>query len=249
MITLVGIGHVFQLRPAVKALIESRGPDLVCVELDQVRFKVLMERARGGPPPSFTYSMLARFQERIAGMYGTTVGDEMVTAVETAQELGVPVALIDMDAMTMITRLRAQMTVKERVWLFFASLGSLFVTKRRIEKEMSQYESDPEAYHEALEKRFPTINRVLIDERNMFMSRQIQSRTEEYADIVVVIGDGHIRGISQNLEGMGLDHEVVRLSEMRHQPPLDTPNAGPPEGATSPSEEPDVTYSFTVNSQ
>ena len=249
MITLVGIGHVFQLRPAVKALIESRTPDLVCVELDQVRFKVLMERARGGPAPSLTYSMLARFQERIAAMYGTTVGDEMVTAVETAQELGIPVALIDMDAMMMITRLRAQMTVKERVWLFFASIGSLFVTKRRIEREMSQYEEDPEAYHEALEKRFPTINRVLIDERNMFMSRQIQSRTADYADIVVVIGDGHIKGISQNLDGMGLDHEVVRLSEIRHGPAGDPPNEGPEGGASTPSGEPEVTYSFTINSQ
>ena len=35
MITLVGVGHVFQLRQRIEALVRNRHPDLVCIELDE----------------------------------------------------------------------------------------------------------------------------------------------------------------------------------------------------------------------
>ncbi len=98
MITLVGVGHVFQLRKSVQAVIASRRPDLVAVELDQTRFDALVSKQKGRPP-SMMFRMLSDFQERLAEMYGSSVGDEMLAAVEAANEIGADVALIDMDSL------------------------------------------------------------------------------------------------------------------------------------------------------
>ena len=73
MITLLGIGHVFQLRDTVQGVINGKLPGLVCVELDEVRYKVIRSKQTGGVPPSFAYYMLARFEEKMADMYGLSL--------------------------------------------------------------------------------------------------------------------------------------------------------------------------------
>lgn len=215
MITLLGIGHVFQLRDSVQGFIRQRRPGLVCVELDEVRFNALRSRQRGGSPPSFTYAMLARFEEKLAELYGTTVGDEMLAAVDAAQELGIPVALIDMDGQLMFRRMMGEMTVKERVWFFLASLGSIFVTKKRVERELREFEENTEAYMAELGERFPSVKRVLIDERDEHMARRLANYGEHIEDIVAVVGDGHVMGISSRLGALDREHEVLRLSQVR----------------------------------
>ena len=245
MITLLGIGHVFQLRDSVQVFIRDRSPGLVCVELDEIRYQAIRSREKGGKPPSFTYAMLAKFETKMAEMYGTTVGDEMMAAVDVAQEMRIPVALIDMDGQMMFRKMMAEMTVRERVWFFLASLGSIFVTKKRVEKELKQFEENTEAYMEELEKKFPALKKVLIDERDEHMSNRLAAFNEKVPDIIAVIGDGHVLGISARLTSLDLDHEIVRLSELRPfderdtepDAPSDTPPGGPV-GTTEPSNGP-----------
>jgi pheromone shutdown protein TraB len=215
MITLLGIGHVFQLRDTVQGVITGKLPGLVCIELDEVRYKVLRSKQRGGTPPSFAYYMLARFEEKLADMYGSSVGDEMLAAVDAARDLKIPVAFIDMDGQMMFRRMMKEMTIKERVWFFLASLGSVFVSKKRVEKELKEFEENTEAYMAELEKRFPAIKRVLIDERDEHMAGKLAAFNTKIPDIVAVVGDGHVLGISSRLAYLDLEHEVIRLSELR----------------------------------
>ena len=226
MITLLGIGHVFQLRDTVQGVINGKLPGLVCVELDEVRYKVIRSKQRGGTPPSFSYYMLARFEEKLADMYGSSVGDEMMAAVDAAQDLKIPVAFIDMDGQMMFRRMMKEMSVKERVWFFLASLGSIFVSKKRVEKELKEFEENTEAYMAELEKKFPSIKRVLIDERDEHMASKLAAFNTKVPDIVAVVGDGHVLGISDRLAYLDLEYEVIRLSELR---PLDARNKDPQE--------------------
>jgi len=226
MITLLGIGHVFQLRDTVQGVINDKLPGLVCVELDEVRYKVIRSKQKGGVPPSFAYYMLARFEEKMADMYGSSVGDEMIAAVDAAQDLQIPVAFIDMDGQKMFRKMMKEMTIKERVWLFLASLGSLFVSKKRVEKELKEFEDNTEAYMDELEKKFPSIKRVLIDERDEHMASKLAAFNTKVTDIVAVVGDGHVPGISDRLAYLDLEHEVIRLSELR---PFDATNQDPQE--------------------
>lgn len=214
MITLVGVGHVFQLRQSVQAIIGSRMPDLVCVELDKIRYEALVTR-RKGQPPSLMYKMLSDFQERLAESYGSSVGDEMLAATEAAREVGANIALIDMDSQYVFKRVWSELTLKERVWMGLTALGGIFITKKRVEKELKRFEEHQEEYMEELGKRYPTLKRVLIDERDDYMATQIRRLGELHPNLVAVLGDGHILGISQRLTDMDIEHEVLRLSELR----------------------------------
>jgi len=245
MITLVGVGHVFQLRQSVQAVISRVRPDLVCVELDRMRYDALVSRERGRGP-SMVYTMLSSFQERLAESYGSSVGDEMLAAVEAARELGANVALIDMEATVVFKRMVAALTLRERFWLLMSALGSVFMTKRRVEKELARFEENQDEVMQELAKRFPTIKRILMDERDDHMAEQLRRLHAVHPKIVAVLGDGHIQGISSRLKGMALEHEVLRLSDLRSDDFLKrwqdnrlVPDSGLPAGAS-------LSFSFNV---
>jgi pheromone shutdown protein TraB len=246
MITLVGVGHVFQLRSSVQAVIGRVRPDLVCVELDRMRYDALVthEHGRG---PSVVYTMLSSFQERLAESYGSSVGDEMLAAVEAAKEVGANVALIDMEAPAVFRRVWSELTLKERVWLFMSALGGIFITKGRVEKELERFTEQQDVYMDELGKRFPTLKRILIDERDSHMAGQLRALQAVHPNIVAVLGDGHIPGISKLLQGFGLEHEVLRLSELRSEAFLKRwqDNRLRPEGALPPGAS--VSFSFHVD--
>src|SRR5439155_9031993 len=96
MITLLGVGHVFDIGRSIRSEIVARHPKVVALELDPVRYHALMSRtprARGISP----LALLAQFQIRIAPQYGVEVGDEMVGAGRAAQESGSETAPIEQD--------------------------------------------------------------------------------------------------------------------------------------------------------
>ena len=47
MITLIGVGHVFRIREVVEQLIGERAPQVVGVELDELRYEALLTKERG----------------------------------------------------------------------------------------------------------------------------------------------------------------------------------------------------------
>ena len=248
MITLVGVGHVFQLRQRIEGLVERRQPDLVCIELDEDRYRFIRQKEREGKYPSMTVALLARFQSRTAEMFGTTVGDEMIAAVDAAQELGVPHEFIDMDGYTVMQKLRKEMTVKERFWAFVAAIGAQFISKKRIEKELKEYEENPEAYEDELEKRFPTFKRVLIDERNAYMAWRIAQSTTTHGTVMAIVGDGHVMGITDHLVKWGLEHDVIRLSEIREgEDDIETPKEGVPQATKEEDTGTTVSYTYSFN--
>ncbi len=247
MITLVGVGHVFQLRQRIEGLVERGRPDLVCVELDEDRYRFIRQKEREGRYPSMTVALLARFQSRTAEMFGTTVGDEMIAAVDAAQGLGVPHEFIDMDGYSVMQKLRREMTWRERFWAFIAAIGAQFISKKRIERELKEYEENPEAYEEELGRRFPTFKRVLIDERNAYMAWRIAQSTTTHSAVMAVVGDGHVKGITDHLARWGMDHDVIRLSEMREEAVADGTGPPPPEEGEEGDAGPTVTYTYSFN--
>src|SRR5438034_9513869 len=96
MITLLGVGHVFDIGAAIRAEVLARRPKVVALELDPIRYQAIMSREprrRGWS----VLGLLAQFQVRIANQYGVQVGDEMVAAARTAQEIGSEAVLLDED--------------------------------------------------------------------------------------------------------------------------------------------------------
>ena len=214
MITLIGVGHVFDLAGRLRSEILVRTPGLVCIELDRGRFEALLERDRSrtaGVP--VMYQMLAAFQQRMAEQYGTQVGDEMLAAAEAAKELKAGLAFIDLDASQVFSEFWGGMSLKEKVKLMLASFMGIFAGRRSVEKEVKHFEQNPQDYIEAFSKEFPTAKRILIDKRDEHMAQKLRELQPRFERIVAVVGDGHIEGMRRRLAD--LNPEIVRLSALR----------------------------------
>lgn len=237
VITLVGVGHVFDLRRQIHAVIEARRPRVVGIELDRVRFIALQNRDLRGDAP-MVYRLLSFFQERVADQFGGRVGEEMLAAADAAKDVGAELALIDRDSAEVFSQVWGGMSFEERVKLLVASLAGLFVSKRRVERELARYEEDNASYLQQFADEFPHVKKVLIDDRNAHMAKALRELHATRGTVVAVVGDGHLEGLQRELAGLPL--EVIRLHELR------SGSLPPPQPSAPVEEGQGVTFSYDV---
>jgi pheromone shutdown protein TraB len=220
MITLLGVGHVFDIGRAIREHILARRPKVVALELDPIRYHALLthtRRARGLSP----LALLAQFQVRIARQYGVEVGDEMIAAARAAQEIGSEVALIDQDSRTILRRVWREMSVREKGRLLVSAVGGLFTRKERVEAELERFYRDEPGFLREFGREMPTAKRILIDDRDASMARKLRELEGSKGEVVAVVGEGHLDGLVRQLNGVAV--QVVHLNELRSTPP--GPNA------------------------
>ena len=229
MITLIGTGHVFDLAAALLTIFDEKHPDLICVELDNQRYHALMlknnnpeayKRAEKNVP--FMYRLLARFQESMASEYGVIPGAEMLAAITYAQTHQLPVEFIDMNAQHIFTNMWKSMKAAEKLRLMFSGFAGLFISKKTVEKELKNMQNNFDTYLDEIGKKFPTIKRTLIDERNIYMTNKLISLHENHTNIVACVGDGHIIGMTQLLQTKQIPYESIRLNDLQNMKPRNT---------------------------
>ena len=229
MITLIGTGHVFDLSAALLDIFSEKEPEVIGVELDPQRYQAIL--LRNTDPATYNaskknlpiiYRVLAQFQESMAEQYGVNAGDEMLTAINYAQSHQLPVAFIDTNAQQLFTQMWRTMPFFEKLRLMLSGVAGLFVSKKRVEQELKNYQQNFDTYLEEIGKKFPTIKRTLIDERNELMARRLAELHEKHQKIVVCVGDGHVPGISKLLEQKQIPFETIRLQQLQNYKPPET---------------------------
>src|SRR2546428_5507035 len=140
MITLLGVGHVFDIGRSIRSEILARHPKVVALELDPIRYHALRSRtprAHGISP----LALLAQFQIRIARQYGVEVGDEMIAAAQAAEEIGSEIALIDQDSRPILRRGgQGQMARSARRAPVLPNRGSVFPPEEGVGRlELGRY--------------------------------------------------------------------------------------------------------------
>lgn len=222
-LVLIGTGHVFAIQDTVRDAITALRPDIVFVELDRGRLRALQERRAGRLPPlrgTWVQRRLQGFQESIAKAYGAEAGGEMLAAVEGAALVGARIGLVDRPVETTLQRALSQLTWRERLraaWMVASgAIKAPFLrtdARASVEAELARYGEDPEAMLDELGRTFPTVRRVLIDERDAIMADRIRTLLAGRALGVAVVGDGHVPGMLRHLEG--IDTTVYRLDDVR----------------------------------
>ena len=206
MITLIGTGHIFDLSAALLSILDEKEPEIVGVELDPQRYQAIL--VRNTDPASyhaakknlpFIYRMLAQFQESMAEQYGVNAGDEMLFVIQYAHSHSLPVAFVDTNAQQLFTHMWKTMPFFEKLRLMFSGVAGLFVSKKRVEEELKNYQNHYDSYLQEIGKKFPTIKRTLIDDRNEHMAQRLVELHGKHQKIVVCVGDGHVPGISNLL--------------------------------------------------
>lgn len=223
-VTLIGTGHVFRIEDTVRDAIIALRPDIVFIELDRGRLQGLLHRRQHGELPQshgkggFVHRRLHAFQQAIAKQYGGQVGEEMLAAVDGAQAVGARIALVDRPADATIKRAIKELTWKEKFRVVGQFLGgsakAVLPGKRAdMEDEVRRYQQDPQAALMELAKTFPTIHRVVIEERDHLMAGRIRHAMQACRHGVAVVGDGHVEGMQRILADLEL--ESYRLGAVR----------------------------------
>ncbi len=212
MITLIGIGHVFSIREAVKRIIFRKVPDAVCIELDKIRFDALEKGLRGNEKVPFIFKRLQKIYDRAAESQGASVGEEMLGAVEAAREMEIPYHFIDIEASPMVMDIFQKLTLGQKTKLMGSVLVASVLPKKKMEEGMKQIEENPLEAIKQFEKAFPELKRDLVDYRDAYMSNRLIEISKRFDNIIAVVGEGHIPGIEKNMKN--LEYEVIHLSEV-----------------------------------
>ena len=209
-IILVGTAHVSkESARLVQSVIEEEKPDTVCVELCQSRFQAIRQKDRWQDTDivrvirekkSFlllSNLLLASFQKRIAKQFDVKPGEEMITAINTAESIGAQIHLADRDIRTTLSRTWRVMGFWSKIKLIFQltlSLGQLDEIKEEDIEKMKQQDV-LETLLAEVGKSLPVLKSILIDERDQYLAEKI--RTAPGNRIVAVVGAGHIPGIQK----------------------------------------------------
>jgi pheromone shutdown-related protein TraB len=207
---LVGTAHVSKESARLaKSVIEEEKPDTVCVELCQSRFQAIRQKDQWQDTDivkvikeknSFlllSNLLLASFQKRIAKQFDVKPGEEMITAITTAESTGAQIHLADRDIRTTLSRTWRVMGFWSKIKLVFQlilSLGQLDEIKEEDIEKMKQQDV-LETLLAEVGKSLPALKSIVIDERDQYLAEKI--RTAPGNKIVAVVGAGHIPGIQK----------------------------------------------------
>ena len=204
----------------VKQCIEEVQPDAICVELDQDRYnklkepekwrntdivKVIKEKQVGF---LLVNVILSSFQKRIAKSMDSSSGAEMKAAMEMAEEKEIPLVMADRSVKTTFSRIWNELSGKEKLKLLTGLIESIFESEEISEEDINKLKEADALEAALLEvgKAFPTVKRVLVDERDQYLSYKIKNAPGN--KIVAVIGAAHAKGIERNLNN---ETDIVKL--------------------------------------
>ena len=221
-IILVGTAHISsESIKEVQEVIESQQPNLVGIELDASRYEQLLQGTKwqetnlseiinSGKTYLFLLNLLlSNIQRSFGESVGVKPGAEMLEAVNIAQQNKIPILLLDRDVRITFKRALTLMKFSEKLRLLLSIFTGMFAEKKQITKQtiekLKQKDMMTELMQE-LSKTAPTIKKVLVDERDMFIANSIN--TSNAKKIVAVVGAGHVEGIQKYL-GTQIDTKEI----------------------------------------
>jgi pheromone shutdown protein TraB len=217
MITIVGTGHVFNLAEPVSFIVKNTWPDAVLIELDKARYESMMNDYNGVKPKgeqktSTIYENTSRYQQKMSQQSGAQLGNEFLAAVNTGKLLNAAIIPIDTDAMRVMDEMWDEMSAGERMRYRLSSFKDSFGGVKKVRSTHQKFADNETDYVEDMRRRYPTLVRKLIDERNVYMADQINALSDTYSNMVVVVGDAHVEGICALLKDEHI--RKIRLSDI-----------------------------------
>ncbi len=225
---VIGTAHISKKSAnLVREVIEKEKPDCVCVELDSQRFKALSEKKRWESLDLKTLIrekqlttliiniLLSSYQKKLGEKLGVTPGIELLEATSTAKELGLPIELCDREIRITLRRAWNSMTFWQKLKLITSGFAGIFESQEMTEEkldELKQKDVLSEMMNE-LGKSMPVLKRVLIDERDQYLTQKMKEAKGK--KIVSVVGAGHVKGIVESLK----NNKKADLKEIEIIPP------------------------------
>lgn len=234
---LLGTAHISQASvDEVQQLIRHYQPQRVCVELDQGRFQSLTQDKTWQQLDIFKVLkerkaflllgnlVLSASQKRMGMDLGVKPGQEMKAALDTAQELGIQVSLIDREIQVTLRRAWALSGFWGKNKLLAALIAGAFSTEKISEEDLEKLKekSALQGMLEEVADFLPSAKRVLIDERDEYLAKKLFTSTQpQETKILAVVGAGHVPGMVRwlnQLHGLTPDHQESTTTSLADHP-------------------------------
>lgn len=211
-LNIIGTSHIAkQSIDSVKNTILKEKPDIIALELDKNRLYGLMHNEKKKLSikdipkigfKGFLFSWIGSIIQKKLGDYvGVAPGSEMKTAIRLAKKQKTRIALIDQNIEVTLKRFSKALTWKEKWNLFADFFKGAILRKNELEDiGMKKFDLTKVPSKEIVRKlikkmrqRYPNICRVLIDERNKIMAKNLSYLMREHPNknILAVVGAGH----------------------------------------------------------
>jgi pheromone shutdown-related protein TraB len=215
---ILGTAHVSRASmEAVETLSTRENFDAIAVELcesrarsmrdpDSFKHMDLFQVIRQGKTGMVAASLvLGSFQKRLAEQYGIEPGAEMRAAMRGADETGRPLWLIDRDVGVTLKRAWRSLGLGEKFNVLAGLLGSLFEREDIAEEDIEKLKSGDmlEGAFSEFARSSQALYRGLISERDIYMAARLREEAAQRSDlrkVLVVIGAGHMKGLSRQLQ-------------------------------------------------
>ena len=222
-VIIVGTAHVLpESVELVKKVIREEKPDVVAVELDQVRYTAMMSKEKPKidkrqllNPKNFVLIfvqwLLSIIQKRLGESFGVEPGSELKQAIEEARGVGANVKLIDRDIRITMSRMIQKMSFREKMRFVSQLCFGFFGFGGKVDLSNLSDEKIEDELMPIFKKDFPNIYKVLVEERDEYMAREIFALLESSEKMVVVVGAGHKKGLTKKLSELNASSNAVAM--------------------------------------
>lgn len=217
--TLLGTAHVS--RASVDKVAELLGPD--GLEVDAVAVELCRSRAQSMTDPDALAGLdlfavirqrrvymvaaslaLGAYQKRLADQFGLEPGAEQRMAMHLAEARRLPLLLIDREVGTTLRRAAHNLGFFQRLNLFSGLMAGLLTREKVTEEEVEHLKQGDileTAFAEFAQDR-ASLFAPLIAERDRYMAARLRQEAAQhgYNNILAVVGAGHLKGLSAQLE-------------------------------------------------
>ena len=231
-IMLLGTAHISrQSADEVQRVIQAERPDRVCIELDEARHKSLTQESswknlnivrvlrEGKGFLMLSNLVLASFQRRMGLELGVKPGQEMLAAINAAEELGIPCSFCDRELQITLKRAWKKTGFWGKNKMLAAMLSSILTSEKLSEEEIEKLKQKNalEGMLAELANFLPSVKEVLIDERDTFLATRVFNA--EGQRVVAVVGAGHVAGMVRRLTDLHEGKAAADVSALNEIPP------------------------------
>jgi pheromone shutdown-related protein TraB len=209
-LVIIGTSHIAkQSLKEVKEAFEEN-PEIVALELDPKRLHALLSEEKKRPGltsirrigfKGYLFTLIGSFVQRRLGKYvGMTPGSEMKQAFFLAQKNRARIALIDQDIEITMKKFSKALGWKEKINFLVDVFRGIFFAKRELKKWGLDFDlrtvPEKKLVRKILRKvkeRYPDTYKVLIEDRNNVMAKNLSDIMGQFPDkkVLAIVGAGH----------------------------------------------------------